>query len=62
MIRREEVDKIAVLARLALEDSEADRLAVELGSILGYMEKLEPLSLDESPKRVGLLRYLGCTP
>lgn len=46
MISKDEVKKIAVLARLSLEDAEVDQLASDLGALLGYMEKLESLPLD----------------
>ena len=46
MISKDEVRKIAVLARLSLEEAEVEQLSGDLGAILGYMEKLEPLPLD----------------
>lgn len=39
-ITREEVERIAALARLALSDGEAQRAATELEAILGYVEVL----------------------
>jgi aspartyl-tRNA(Asn)/glutamyl-tRNA(Gln) amidotransferase subunit C len=37
---RRDVDALAVLARLELDDEEAERLAVELGAILDHMVAL----------------------
>ena len=42
-LTREEVDAIAVLARLALTDDEAERLRGELGAILESMQALAEL-------------------
>jgi aspartyl-tRNA(Asn)/glutamyl-tRNA(Gln) amidotransferase subunit C len=42
-ITREEVRRVALLARLALSDEEEGRLTEQLDKILQYMEKLERL-------------------
>jgi aspartyl-tRNA(Asn)/glutamyl-tRNA(Gln) amidotransferase subunit C len=42
-ISREEVEELALLARLRLEDDEAERLRGELSAILGYVEQLGAL-------------------
>lgn len=42
-ITRDEVMKVAALARLEAPDEEMESLARSLGAILGYMEKLEEL-------------------
>ncbi|MDJ0851113.1 MAG: Asp-tRNA(Asn)/Glu-tRNA(Gln) amidotransferase subunit GatC [Myxococcota bacterium] len=39
-ISRAEVERIASLARLSLSDAEAERMASELDTILGYVETL----------------------
>jgi aspartyl-tRNA(Asn)/glutamyl-tRNA(Gln) amidotransferase subunit C len=39
-IAREEVERIAALARLSVSDQELDRLRRELGAILTYVETL----------------------
>ena len=39
-ITREEVERIAALARLSLTDAEAARVAADLDEILGYVELL----------------------
>jgi aspartyl-tRNA(Asn)/glutamyl-tRNA(Gln) amidotransferase subunit C len=42
-INRAEVERVASLARLSLSDQEAEQLAVELDSLLGYVETLQEL-------------------
>jgi len=42
-INRVEVERVAALARLSLSDEEAERLAAELDSFLGYIETLREL-------------------
>ena len=42
-ITRDEVERVAALARLLLSDEEAERMAAELDTILGYVETLERL-------------------
>ncbi len=39
-ITREEVERIAALARLSLSNDEAERMATDLDTILGYVETL----------------------
>ena len=45
-ITREKVERIAVLARLALSDGEVERAATELEAILGYVEILEAVDTE----------------
>lgn len=45
-ITREEVEKVARLARLQLSPEEAERMASQLDSILTYVEKLNELDTD----------------
>lgn len=42
-LTREQVEYVARLARLAIDDSEKTRLTRQLGEILGYVEKLGEL-------------------
>lgn len=42
-ITKEEVDHVALLARLKFSESEKERFTTQLNSILEYMEKLEEL-------------------
>ncbi len=47
MIDREQVERVAELARLALDDEEAERMAGELSTILGHVERIGELALDD---------------
>lgn len=42
-LSRQEVAKVASLARLALADDELDRMTSQLGSIVGFVSQLEEL-------------------
>ncbi len=46
MIDREQVLHVARLARLRLTDDEAGRMAAELSSILGHVERISELDLE----------------
>lgn len=46
MIGREEIEKVAKLARLELTESEAERFSEQLSDILVYVEKLNELNTD----------------
>jgi len=46
-LTREDVRRVAVLARLKLSDDELDRLTDQLGQILGHMEQLEELDTED---------------
>jgi aspartyl-tRNA(Asn)/glutamyl-tRNA(Gln) amidotransferase subunit C len=48
-ITREEVERIAALARLSLDDGELARVSQELASILRYVETLERVDTDGIP-------------
>ncbi len=45
-ITREEIERIAALARLSLSNDEAERMATELDSILGYVESLAEVDTE----------------
>ncbi|HWH93157.1 MAG TPA: Asp-tRNA(Asn)/Glu-tRNA(Gln) amidotransferase subunit GatC [Baekduia sp.] len=47
MIDREQVLHVARLARLELSADEVGRMATELSSVLGHLEKISELSLDD---------------
>lgn len=47
---REEVLKIAKLARLHLEEEDIAKYQEDLGSILTYVEKLQELNTDDVPE------------
>jgi aspartyl-tRNA(Asn)/glutamyl-tRNA(Gln) amidotransferase subunit C len=45
-ITQKDVEYVAGLAQLALDDATKERLAGEMGDILGYMDKLNELNTD----------------
>jgi aspartyl-tRNA(Asn)/glutamyl-tRNA(Gln) amidotransferase subunit C len=45
-ITRAEVEHVARLARLALQDDELDRLTGQMDAILGYVEQLNELNTE----------------
>lgn len=47
MIDRDQVLHVARLARLRLDDAEVERMSRELSSILGHIEKIGELDLDD---------------
>jgi aspartyl-tRNA(Asn)/glutamyl-tRNA(Gln) amidotransferase subunit C len=47
MIDREQVLHVAKLARLELSEDEVARMATELSGVLGHIEKIGELSLDD---------------
>ncbi|HXT37833.1 MAG TPA: Asp-tRNA(Asn)/Glu-tRNA(Gln) amidotransferase subunit GatC [Chloroflexota bacterium] len=46
MITREDVRKVAALARLELSDGEVERMTIELGGILDHIATLSELKTD----------------
>ena len=46
MLDREQVHKVATLARLALTEEEKERFTTQLGSILDYFEQLNELDTE----------------
>lgn len=49
MIDREQVHKVATLARLALTPDEEERFTTQLNSILDYFEQLSELDVADVP-------------
>lgn len=49
MIDREQVLHVAKLARLRLSDAEVERMAGELSGILGHVDRISELDLDDVP-------------
>jgi aspartyl-tRNA(Asn)/glutamyl-tRNA(Gln) amidotransferase subunit C len=47
VIDRDQVLHVARLARLRLSEGEVERMSSELSTILGHIEKIEELDLDE---------------
>ena len=49
MIDRAQVEHVARLARLALDESEKDEMARELSGVLEHIEKISELDLADVP-------------
>jgi aspartyl-tRNA(Asn)/glutamyl-tRNA(Gln) amidotransferase subunit C len=47
MIDKEQVHKVALLARLELTSEEEEKFTTQLGSILGYIEQLNELDVND---------------
>lgn len=47
MISREEIDNLAALARLELDEAQKNSLAKDLAEILGYVEQLKGAAVGE---------------
>lgn len=54
-LSREEVRKIAELAKLDLSDAEVDLYAGQLSSILGYFRRLQELDTSQIPPTASVL-------
>ncbi len=50
MATREEVQKLAALARISIKDSELDAFTKEFDAILAYVGQLEKLEIDTDTK------------
>ncbi|OGF89375.1 hypothetical protein A3I27_03220 [Candidatus Giovannonibacteria bacterium RIFCSPLOWO2_02_FULL_43_11b] len=50
MISKEEVKKLAELARIQLTVSEEEKLEKDLSNILGYIEKLKEVDISNVPE------------
>jgi len=46
-ISREQVEKVSLLARLLLSEEELDKMTVQLGRILDYMELLSEVDTEQ---------------
>jgi len=53
-IKKEEVERIALMAKISLKEGEADRFREELSSILDYVDNLKELDLSLKEERESL--------
>jgi aspartyl-tRNA(Asn)/glutamyl-tRNA(Gln) amidotransferase subunit C len=53
MLTKTEVEKIAGLARLKLEDKEKEKFAEDLSSIIGYFQKLSEVNVEKVEPMTG---------
>jgi aspartyl-tRNA(Asn)/glutamyl-tRNA(Gln) amidotransferase subunit C len=51
-ISRTELHELAALARLSLDDAEAERFTAQLGTILGYIEQLRAVDTTGVPEHL----------
>jgi len=56
MLKLEEIEKLAKLARLEIPAEEKETLRKEVGEILEYLGQIQKLSPKEPPKEAGLVR------
>jgi len=55
-MKREDIEHLAKLSRIAVTDTEADELATDITSILGYVSDIEAITGTSAPeKKVGVL-------
>lgn len=47
MIEKQDVQKVATLARIHLQENEIDSLSQDMSSILGYVEQLNELDVSD---------------
>ncbi len=47
ILTRNEIEKVALLARLRLTDAELDTMTAQLGQVLGYIRHLESLDTTD---------------
>ena len=47
MLTKKEVEKIAELARLGLNDDEKEKFAEDLSSVIGYIQKLSEVNIEK---------------
>jgi len=53
MLTKKEVEKIAELARLKLEEKEKEKLTEDLSSIIGYIQKLSEVNIEKVEPMTG---------
>jgi aspartyl-tRNA(Asn)/glutamyl-tRNA(Gln) amidotransferase subunit C len=58
-LTRKDVEHIASLAALSLQDGEADKMTRELGAIVGYIEQLAELDTSDVPPTAMVVEVQG---
>ena len=53
MLTKKEVEKIAGLARLRLDEKEKEKFAEDLSSIIGYVQKLSEVNVEKVEPMTG---------
>lgn len=62
MVNRENVEKVAQLARLEFSESELDQLTTELNSVLSYIDQLSELDVTNVAPLENLNEQIEQTP
>lgn len=52
MITKEDITKLAALARIELPESEKEKLAKDVGNILGYVDQIKTVAATVSNEKV----------
>ena len=60
-ISRSEVEKVSLLGRLLLSEEELDRMTVQMGQILGYMDLLNELDTTDIEPMAHALEMFNVT-
>ena len=53
MLTKKEIEKIAELARLKLDENEKEKFAEDLSSIIGYVQKLSEVNIEKVEPMTG---------
>lgn len=56
MLKKEDIEKLAQLARLDIPDAEKETLRKEVDSILGYVSEIQKISGEEIKKEAGEIK------
>lgn len=57
MLKKEDIEHLAVLARISVSEEEKEAFALQLDSVLGYVSELNKVvTLEESAPQAGELR------
>ena len=56
MLKKEDIDKLAALARLDIPEIEKESLRKEIDAILGYVDEIQEVAGSEGKKEAGEIR------
>jgi aspartyl-tRNA(Asn)/glutamyl-tRNA(Gln) amidotransferase subunit C len=57
MLKKEDIEHLAILARISVSEEEKEAFALQLDSVLGYVSELnQVVTLEESAPQAGELR------
>jgi aspartyl-tRNA(Asn)/glutamyl-tRNA(Gln) amidotransferase subunit C len=52
-MKREEVEHLALLARISLSEREAEKLSEDISNIIGYVSEINEIVAEKPEKKVG---------